>query len=76
LYLNSAGGNVHVTGGTVYVNTLVEMASGDAKGGLNVNRTELKSSDIPTKKSPIKKTVSTSLCVGVEGTDDSADIFA
>ena len=71
LYLNSAGGNIHVKGGTVYVDTLVEMASGNADDGLNVNRTELKSSDIPEKKSPVKKNIPESMFFGVGATDDT-----
>ena len=76
LYLNSAGGNIHVKGGTVYVDTLVEMASGTSVGGLNVNRTELKSSDIPVKKSPIKKNIPESMFFGVGATDDTAEYSA
>ena len=73
LYLNSAGGNIHVKGGTVYVDTLVEMASGNADDGLNVNRTELKSSDIPEKKSPLKKPTLPTAKHGLEALDDEAD---
>jgi hypothetical protein len=73
LYLNSVGGDVHVKGTTVYVDTLVEMASGDAEGGLNVNRTELKSSDIPEKKSPLKKPTLPTAKHGLEALDDEAE---
>ena len=41
-----------------------------AANGLNVNRTELLSSDVPDKKSPVKKTTVAPEAGGVEVVDD------
>lgn len=73
LYLNSAGGDVHVKGATVYVDTLVDMANNGAASALNVNRTELLSSDVPEKKSPVKKTTVAPEAMGVDAVDDTAE---
>jgi hypothetical protein len=62
--------------GTVYIDNLVDMADGKAGGaaiaanGLNVNRTELLSSDVPEKKSPVKKTTVAPEAGGVDAVDD------
>jgi hypothetical protein len=71
LYLNSVGGNVHVKGSTVYVNTLVEMASTTSVGGLDANRTELP--EPPSSKTPLKKPTLPTAKHGFEALDDEAE---
>ena len=76
--LQSATINVNASG-TVYIDNLVDMADGNAgdaviaANGLNVNRTELESTDVPDKKSPVKKTTVAPEAVGVNAVDDSAE---
>ena len=41
-----------------------------AANGLNVNRTELESTDVPDKKSPVKKTTVAPEAGGVDAVDD------
>ena len=70
--------NVNASG-TVYIDNLVDMANGAAgdaviaANGLTVNRTELKSEDVPDKKSPVKKTTVAPEASGVDAVDDSAE---
>ena len=76
--LQSATINVNASG-TVYIDNLVDMANGAAgdaviaANGLTVNRTELKSEDVPDKKSPVKKTTVAPEASGVDAVDDSAE---
>ena len=64
---------------TVYIDNLVDMADGNAgdaviaANGLTVNRTELKSEDVPDKKSPVKKTAIAPESTGIEAIDDTAE---
>ena len=73
--LQSSTINVNASG-TVYIDNLVDMADGNAgdaviaANGLNVNRTELLSSDVPVKKSPVKKTTVAPEAGGVDAVDD------
>lgn len=65
---------------TVYIDNLVDMADGNAgtaalaASGLNVNRTELLSSDVPVKKSPVKRTPVSPESTGVDAVDDTRDV--
>ena len=76
--LQSATINVNASG-TVYIDNLVDMANGAAgdaviaANGLTVNRTELKSEDVPDKKSPVKKTTVAPEASGIDAVDDSAE---
>jgi hypothetical protein len=78
--LQSATINVNASG-TVYIDNLVDMANGAAgpaiaaiaANGLTVNRTELKSEDVPDKKSPVKKTAIAPESTGIEAIDDTAE---
>ena len=44
-----------------------------AASGLNVHRTELPSNDVPTKKSPVKKTAIAPESSGIDSVDDNAE---
>jgi hypothetical protein len=74
---NIQSATIDIKGTNVNIDNLVNMANGQAgtaalaASALNVNRTELKSSDIPEKKSPIKKNIPESMCFGVGATDDT-----
>lgn len=78
--LQSTTINVNASG-TVYIDNLVDMANATAgpvtaviaANGLTVNRTELKSEDVPDKKSPVKKTTVAPEASGVDAVDDSAE---
>ena len=76
--LQSTTINVNASG-TVYIDNLVDMADGNAgdaviaANGLTVNRTELKSEDVPDKKSPVKKTTVAPEASGVDAVDDSSE---
>ena len=72
--VNLQSADIHVNAsGTVFVDTFVDMANGgaaEAAAGLDTQRTELPSEDVPEKKSPVKKTIVTPEAVGLEGRDD------
>jgi hypothetical protein len=78
LNLQSETINVNASG-TVNIDNFVNMANGGAgaaaisANGLNVNRTELLSSDVPVKKSPIKKTNIPLESPGMSAVDDAAE---
>jgi hypothetical protein len=76
---NIQSGEINIKGTTVNIDNLVNMANGDAgtaalaASGLNVSRTELPSSDVPTKNSPVKKTAIAPESGGLDAVDDTAD---
>lgn len=76
---NIQSATIDIKGTTVNIDNLVNMANGQAgtaalaASGLNVNRTELPSSDVPTKKSPVKKTAIAPESGGLDAVDDTAD---
>ena len=72
---NIQSGEINIKGTTVKIDNMANGAgtAALAASGLNVNRTELPSSDVPTKKSPIKRNIPESMCFGVGATDDTAE---
>jgi hypothetical protein len=78
--VNLQSGTINVNAsGTVNVDNLVNMANGAAgnaaisAGGTDVNRTELLASDVPERKSPIKKTNIPLESPGMSAVDDTAE---
>jgi hypothetical protein len=76
---NIQSATIDIKGTTVNIDNLVNMASGLAgtaalaASGLNVNRTELPSSDIPAKESPVKKTAIAPESSGSDAVDENAE---
>jgi hypothetical protein len=76
---NIQSGEINIKGTNVNIDNLVNMANGQADtaalaaSGLNVNRTELPSSDIPAKESPVKKPTLPTASPGLDAVDDQAE---
>lgn len=76
---NIQSGEINVKGANVNIDNLVNMANGQAgtaalaASGLNVNRTELPSSDIPNKETPVKKPTLPTASPGLDAFDDTGD---
>ena len=76
---NIQSGEINIKGTNVNIDNLVNMANGQAgtaalaASGLNVNRTELLSNDVPVKKSPVKKATVATSSPGLDAVDDTAE---